>query len=102
MDLYAPHRNLEKEKLLGLISDDLYYTLKIREAAARYDVYEQKRWIDLKHLERRIKEQKAEEERQRQEKEKKEQEKALKEAIEKELPKALEKELSKQIEKAFL
>ena len=105
MYLCASHNDLEEERILGLISDDMYYMLKIREAAAKYDVYEQKRLIHLRELEKRIKKQKAEEEKQQKkqakEKAQKEQEKAIKETIEKDLPKQVEKELQKELQKIF-
>jgi len=104
--MYLQHPyDLEEQRILGRISTDVYYMLKMRDAAARYDVYEQKRLMRLRYLERRQKEKKEAEEKQRlkqeQEKAQKQHEKAIKEAVEKELPAKIEKELGKQIEKAL-
>jgi dGTP triphosphohydrolase len=107
-----PHSDPDELRILGRISDDVYYMMKMRDAAARYDVYEQKRLMRLKYLEKRQKEKKAAEEAQKkqaeerkkkqaEEKAQKEAEKKLQDAIEKELPKQIEKEIGKQIEKIF-
>jgi dGTP triphosphohydrolase len=100
------HDDLEEKRILGLIDDDMYYMLKIRDAAFNCDVAEQKRLMHLKYLEKRQKQKKADEERQKkqaeekqrkkaEEKAEKEQEKAITDAIEKEVTKKLEKELQK-------
>lgn len=99
------HSDPDELRILGLISDEIYYMMKQREAAANFDVEEQKRWIRLELLDKQQKKKKEAEERQKKKqaeaKAKKEQEKAFKEAIEKEFPKQVEKELGKQIEKAL-
>ena len=88
--------------IIGLIDDDMYYMLKIRDAAFNCDVNEQKRLMHLKYLEKRQKQKKADEERQKkqaeekqrkkaEEKAEKEQEKAITDAIEKELQKFFSK-----------
>ena len=99
------HSDPDELRILGLISDEMYYMMKQREAAASFDVKEQKRWIHLEILDKQQKKKKEAEERQKKKQEeikaKKEQEKAIKEVIEKELPKKIEKELGKQIEKVL-
>ena len=100
------HSDPDELRILGRISDEMYYFMKRREAAANYDVDEQKRWIRLELLDKRQKEKKANEERQKkqaeekqkkkaEEKAEKEKEKAITDAIEKEVTKKLEKELQK-------
>ena len=91
------HSDPDELRILGRISDEMYYFMKRREAAANYDVDEQKRWIRLELLDKRQKEKKEAEERekQRQEKAQKEQEKMIKDALEKDLPKQIEKEFQK-------
>ena len=99
------HSDPDELRILGRISDEMYYMMKRREAAANFDVEEQKKWIRLELLDKRQKEKKESEEREKRKqaetKAKKEQEKAIKEVIEKELPKKIEKELGKQIEKVL-
>ena len=95
------HSDPDELRILGLISTEVYYMMKMKEAALNFDVDEQRRLIHLRMLEQRVEKRNKAEEKQRQEKKKKEQEKAFKEAIEKELPKQVEKELGKQIEKAL-
>ena len=73
-------------RVLGIISDEMYYRMKRREAMFNYDVDEQKKWMYLEILDRRQKQKKEKEEIENQEK-----------IIEK----VIEKELAKQIEKAF-
>ena len=94
-----PHDDLEERRILGLIDDDMYYMLKIRDAAFNCDVNEQKRLMHLRYLEKRQKEKKEAEEREKQRQEKakaqKEQEKMIKDAVEKDLPKQIEKEIQK-------
>ena len=93
------HSDPDELRILGRISDEMYYFMKRREAAANYDVDEQKRWIRLELLDKRQKEKKEAEEREKQRQEKakaqKEQEKMIKDALEKDLPKQIEKEFQK-------
>ena len=93
------HSDPDELRILGRISDEMYYFMKRREAAANYDVDEQKRWIRLELLDKRQKEKKEAEEREKQRQEKakaqKEQEKMIKDALEKDLPKQIEKEIQK-------
>ena len=91
------HSDPDELRILGRISDEMYYMMKRREAAANFDIEEQKRWIRLELLDKRQKEKKEAEERekQRQEKAQKEQEKMIKDALEKYLPKQIEKEFQK-------
>ena len=93
------HSDPDELRILGRISDEMYYFMKRREAAANYDVDEQKRWIRLELLDKRQKEKKEAEEREKQRQEKakaqKEQEKMIKDAVEKDLPKQIEKEIQK-------
>ena len=100
-----PNSVPEQLRILGKISDETYYMLKRREAAANYDVKEQKRLMRLQYLERRQKQKREAEERQRKKQEKaraeKEQEKAVKQAIEKDLPAKIEKTLKKEFQKIF-
>ena len=91
--------DLEEQRILGRISDDMYYYLKMREVAGNYQ--EQHRLMHLQMLEKRVKAQKEKEKVQQQAREKKEQEKAMQTAIEKELPELVEKEIFKSIEKVF-
>ncbi len=93
--------DLEEQRILGLIDDDMYYMLKIRDAGFNYDVEEQKRLMRLRYLERRQKQKREAEEKQKQEKAEKEQEKAIKQAIEKDLPAKIEKTLEKELQKIF-
>ncbi len=99
------HSDPDELRILGRISDEMYYMMKRREAAANFDVEEQKRWMRLELLDKRQKQQKEAEEREKQRQEKakakKEQEKIIKEAVEKDLPKQIEKELQKEIQKIF-
>ena len=93
------HSDPDELRILGLISDEMYYMMKQREAAANFDVEEQKRWIHLEILDKQQKKKKEAEERQMKKqaeaKAKKEQEKIIKEAVEKDLPKQIEKEFQK-------
>ena len=93
------HSDPDELRILGRISDEMYYFMKRREAAANYDIDEQKRWIRLELLDKRQKEKKEAEEREKQRQEKakaqKEQEKMIKDALEKDLPKQIEKEFQK-------
>lgn len=93
------HSDPDELRILGRISDEMYYFMKRREAAANYDVDEQKRWIRLELLDKRQKEKKEAEEREKQRQEKaktqKEQKKMIKDALEKDLPKQIEKEFQK-------
>ena len=93
------HSDPDELRILGRISDEMYYMMKRREAAANFDIEAQKRWIRLDLLDKRQKEKKEAEEREKQRQEKakakKEQEKIIKEAVEKDLPKQIEKELQK-------
>ena len=97
--------DLEEQRILGLIDDDMYYVLKRHEAALKYDVEEQQRLMRLQLLEKRQKQKREAEERQKrkqeQEKAEKEQEKAIKQAIEKDLPAKIEKALEKELQKIF-
>ena len=91
--------DLEEKRILGLIDDDTYYMLKIREVAYNGgDIFEQKQLIRLQLLEKRQKQKREAEERQ---KKKQEQEKAIKQAIEKDLPAKIEKALDKEFQKFF-
>ena len=93
------HSDPDKLRISGRISDEMYYMMKRREAAANFDVEAQKKWIRLELLDKRQKEKKEAEERQMKKqaeaKAKKEQEKMIKEAVEKDLPKQIEKEIQK-------
>ena len=93
------HSDPDELRVLGLISDEMYYQMKRREAAFNCDVKEQKKWMRLEILDKRQKEKKEAEEREKQRQEKakaqKEQEKMIKDALEKDLPKQIEKELQK-------
>ena len=103
------HSDPDELRILGRISDEMYYFMKRREAAANYDVDEQKRWICLELLDKRQKEKKESEEREKRKqaeaKAKKEQEKIIKDAIEKDLSqqieKAIDKEVHLQLDKIF-
>ncbi|MBE5733199.1 MAG: hypothetical protein E7353_09275 [Clostridiales bacterium] len=87
--MYIPIKHdIEKQKILGIISNDMYYILKMRELHGNY--YEQKRLWHLQYLEKYYKE-----------KEAKEQEKVFNETLDKKMSKFLEKELYKKIKKAF-
>ena len=75
------HSDPDELRILGLISTEVYYMMKMKEAALNFDVDEQRRLIHLRTLEQRVEKRNKAEEKQRQEKKKKEQEKAFKEAI---------------------
>lgn len=81
------HSDPDELRVLGLISDEMYYQMKRREAAFNCDVKEQKKWMRLEILDRRQKQKKEEEKR-------KEQEKIIEDVIEKELTKEIKKALS--------
>ena len=97
------HNDPDKLRILGLISDEKYFRMKRREAAANFDVEEQKRWIRLEILDKQQKKKKEAEERQMKKqaeaKAKKEQEKTIREAVEKDLHKQIEKEFQKNFSK---
>jgi len=81
------HSDPDELRVLGLISDEMYYQMKRREAAFNCDIKEQKKWMRLEILDRRQKQKKEEEKR-------KEQEKIIEDIIEKELTKEIKKALS--------
>jgi hypothetical protein len=81
------HSDPDELRVLGLISDEMYYQMKRREAAFNCDVKEQKKWMRLEILDRRQKQKEEEEKR-------KEQEKIIEDVIEKELTKEIKKALS--------
>ena len=81
------HSDPDELRVLGLISDEMYYQMKRREAAFNCDVKEQKKWMRLEILDRRQKQKEEEEKR-------KEQEKIIEDIIEKELTKEIKKALS--------
>ena len=97
--------DLDEQRILGLIDDDMYYMLKRHEAALNYDVEEQQRLMRLQLLEKRQKQKRESEEREKakrdQEKADKEQEKAIQQAIEKDLPAKVERALEKEFQKIF-
>ena len=99
------HSDPDELRILGRISDEMYYMMKRREAAANFDVEEQKKWIRLELLDKRQKEKKESEEREKRKqaetKSKQEQEKIIKDAIEKDLSQQIEKTLEKEFQKIF-